>query len=73
MKVEGILYKELLKRTRIVPGDRVRITLRGENGHRTGQINAKVVEVYKHHALLDFGKWKESRRIADIVLGLLDI
>lgn len=70
--IGGIQYKQLLKKARIFPGDRISITLRSDNGRRLGEISAKVVKVYKHHVLLDFGKWKESRRIADIVLGLLD-
>ena len=73
MEVGGIQYAQLLKRTRIFPGDKIKLIIRSDNGHRVGQITAKVLEVYKHHVLLDFGKYKESRRIADIALGLVNL
>lgn len=73
MEIGGIQYEQLLKKATIYPGDKIRLTLRSEKGNRIGQITVKVLEVYRHHVVLDFGKWKESRRIADIALGLADV
>ena len=72
MEVGGIQYERLLKKTRIFPGDKIKITLTSDNGRWIGTINARVLEVHKHHVLLDFGKYKECRRIADIALGLIN-
>ena len=71
--IGGIQYRQLLRKTRIYPGEMITLMIRSDKGHRIGQINVRVLEVYKHHVVLDFGKWKESRRIADIALGLADI
>lgn len=73
MDIFGIRYDELLRKTKIKPGDRVKLVLRSDKGHYLGVVTTKVVEVYRHHVLLDFGKYKECRRIADIALGLADI
>lgn len=73
MEIGGIQYKQLLRRTRIYPGDMIMLMIRSDKGHRIGQIKVRVLEVHRHHVVLDFGKWKESRRIADIALGLADV
>ena len=73
MEIGGIQYEQLLKRTKIFPGDKIKLTLRNEKGGYLGKIVAKVEAVHKHHVLLDFGKYKECRRIADIALGLVEI
>lgn len=70
MATVGINYNELLKKTTIRPGDIVQLKIESEKGREIGCINVKVIQVFRHHVLLDFGKWVESRRIADIVLGL---
>ena len=69
----GYIYTELLKKTRIDPGDTVNVMITSEQGKRLGVIKTKVLKVYKHHVLLDFGEYKECRRIADIALGLANI
>ena len=69
----GYIYSDLLKKTRIYPGDTVGVMMTRDCGHKIGIRRVKVLEVYRHHAVLDFGKWKESRRIADIALGLVSI
>lgn len=73
MDTFGIKYSELLKKTRIDPGDTVNVMITSEQGKRLGVIKIKVLKVYKHHVLLDFGEYKECRRIADIALGLANI
>lgn len=73
MDIGGIQYSELLRRTKIKPGDEIKLMIRSDRGSKVGVRKVKVVKVYRHHVLLDFGKWKESRRIADIALGLADI
>ena len=73
MEVFGIKYDDLMRKTVIKPGDKIRLTLRSDNGRSMGQITTKVLEVYRHHVLLDFGKYKECRRIADIALGLVEV
>ena len=73
MEITGIQYEQLLKNTRIYPGDKIRLMIRSDKGTRLGAITAKVTEVHRHHVVLDFGKYKESRRIADIALGLAEV
>lgn len=68
----GYIYSELLKRTRIYPGDTVDVMMTSDLGTKLGIRKVKVLEVYRHHVVLDFGKYKESRRIADIALGLVN-
>ena len=69
----GYIYTELLKKTRIDPGDTVSVMVTSEQGRKLGVIKVKVIKRYRHHALLDFGEYKECRRIADIALGLVNI
>lgn len=69
----GIQYQELLRRVKLKPGDEVKLMIYSDKGARQGIIKTKVVQVFRHHVLLDFGKYKESRRIADIALGLAEI
>lgn len=71
MEIGGIQYEQLLRRTRIYPGDKVKINVESDNGRSLGTIIATVLKRYRHHVLLDFGKYKESRRIADIALGII--
>ncbi len=73
MGIFGIRYDDLLRKTKITPGTTLRVLQRGDDGRKIGTVKAKVVEVYRHHVLLDFGKYRESRRKADIVLGLCDV
>ena len=72
MDIFGIKYSELLKKTRIDPGDTVNVMIYSEKGTRSESRKTKVLEVHRHHVLLDFGKYKECRRIADIALGLVN-
>lgn len=67
----GRSYMEILRKARIYPGDRLKVTRREEGENR--MLWVEVAAVYPHIVLLDFGAYKESRRIADIVLGLTDV
>ena len=71
--VVAIQYEELMKKQRIYPGDKITLYRHSEKGRCIGTVQTKVVSVHRHHVLLDFGKYKESRRIADLALGLADI
>ena len=71
MEIGGIQYEQLLRRTRIYSGDKVKINIESDNGRSLGTIRPTVLKRYRHHVLLDFGKYKESRRIADIALGII--
>ena len=73
MEIGGIQYRQLLRRTRFVPGDKITLGSYSDNGRFMGKKTLTVLEVYRHHVVLDFGKYKESRRIADIALGLAGI
>lgn len=73
MEIGGIQYRQLLRNTRFVPGNKITLGRYSEKGHLMGKVTVKVLEVYRHHVVLDFGKYKESRRIADIALGLAGI
>lgn len=72
MDIFGIRYSELLKK-RIPPGSELKVLKRDVEGRKIGTVIVRVVEEYKHHVVLDFGKYRESRRKADIVLGLCDV
>lgn len=73
MEIYGIQYSELLKEAKIYPGDTVNVMITSEQGKKLGTAKAKVLKRYTHHVLLNFGKYKECRRIADIALGLANI
>lgn len=73
MEINGIQYSELLKKTKLLPGTRLKILKKDIEGRGIGTAIVKVVEVHKHHVLLEFGKYRESRRIADIALGICDV
>ncbi len=68
--MSGILYNTLIKKSTVSPGDTIGIHIRDVDGRSQREIYAKVTKVYKHHAMLDFGAYRECRRIADITLGL---
>lgn len=68
-----IPYANVLKKTQIKPGDEVTLTERGEGGRRIGGRKVKVLKVYRHHALLDFGEYQECRRIVDLEFGLANV
>lgn len=69
-----IYLNKLLDTTKIKPGTKVKVMYREREGVRliTQAKTATVKEVYRHHVLLDFGAYKECRRIADIVMGTGD-
>lgn len=67
----GRSYKDVRRGIRIGVGDRLRV-MRVENGMRSVLLT-EVAEVYEHHVVLDFGKYRESRRIVDIELGISDV
>lgn len=69
----GIKYGDQVQNFRIFPGDVLKIQGKDEDGRRTDLKRVKVAAVYRHHVLLDMGTHKESRRKADIVLGLCDV
>lgn len=69
----GIKYGDLIRNFRIYPGDVLKIREKNDNGQVICNKKATVAAVYTHHVLLDFGKHKESRRKAEIALGLCDV
>ena len=69
----GIPYDKLLAETKLFQGQQVRLVERNQKGEIKRSMYVKVVKRYRHHVLLDFGKYKESRRMADIALGLAEI
>lgn len=69
----GIPYDKLLTETKLIPGQQVRLVEKNQKGEIRRSMYVKVAKRYRHHVLLDFGKYKESRRIADIALGLAEI
>ena len=73
MEKFGYMQNELLKKTRIPPGTKLKILKRDIEGREIGTRVVKVVEEYRHNVLLDFGDYKESRRKVDIALGICDV
>lgn len=72
--MEGIycIRSELvLRKSKIKPGDTVKLVPRGDSERKEIR-TVKVLERYRHHALLDFGKYKECRRIVDLELGIAE-
>ena len=68
-----IKLANVLQKSRLKAGDKVTLVLRSEKGRMIGKVTVPVVQRYKHHVLLDFGKYKECRRIVDIEFGLANI
>ena len=73
MEIFGYMQAELLKKTRIPPGTRLKVIKKDIEGRGIGTRVVKVLEEHKHHVLLDFGAYKESRRKVDIALGICDV
>lgn len=72
--MEGIYYirnELVLRKSKIKPGDTVKLVPRGDSEKKEIR-NVKVLKRYRHHALLDFGKYKECRRIVDLELGIAE-
>lgn len=72
MQEFGIIQKELLKRISIPPGTKLKIEV-GNREERSWIRTVTVIEEYKHHVLLDFGAYRESRRKVDIALKIGDV
>lgn len=66
-----IRNETVLRNSKIKPGDTVKLVSRSESERKEVRI-VKVLERYRHHALLDFGAYKECRRIIDIELGIAE-
>lgn len=73
MEVYGIFQNQLLKKTKIPPGTKLRLIERKADGTAIVLGTVRVVEEYRHHVLLDFGKYKESRRKVDIAFRIGDV
>lgn len=67
----GIIQSELLKKS-IPPGTKLKLIV-GDRENGSWVRTVTVVEEYKNHVLLDFGKYRESRRKVDIALKLGDV
>lgn len=67
----GIIQSELLKKS-IPPGTKLKLLV-GDRENGSWVRTVTVVEEYKNHVLLDFGKYRESRRKVDIALKLGDV
>lgn len=70
----AIYLNKLLDATKIRRGTKVKVLYREREGllNVTREKTATIIEVYRNHVLLDFGAYRECRRISDIVLGLGD-
>lgn len=66
----GIMYIDILENMEIRQDEHVKIEMVSEKGVKHGIRKAKVVAVYPHVVLLDFGKYKETRKKVDIFLKL---
>lgn len=67
------MQNQLLNKTRIPPGTKLKILKKDIEDRGVETRIVKVVEEYRHHVLLDFGDYKESRRKVDIALGICDV
>lgn len=72
MQEFGIIQSELLKKVSIPPGTKLKLLV-GDRENGSWIRTVTVVEEYKHHVLLDFGNYRESRRKVDVVLKLGDV
>lgn len=71
----GIRYDDLIRNVTIKPGQTVRVGINREGDieerkRKKNIVTATVLRIYKHHVLLDLGKYKECRRKADLYFGL---
>ncbi len=64
----GFYWNDICERLRVKPGDKISIKIVSDRGKILENITATVLKVYPRFVLLDFGEYRESRLIVDIVL-----
>lgn len=69
-----ILYCDLISLFYYKAGDTIDIVSRPrDESRREKRRKVKILQVFKEHVLLDFGKYKECRKKTDIMLHLCHI
>ncbi len=64
----GFYWNDIRERLKVKQGNKISIKIVSDSGSILGNVTATVLKVYPRFVLLDFGKYRESRLIVDIVL-----